>query len=55
MKLQQAYFTWGFSGEVTVGGEFEVAGVLGSVIYNVNVSRLPTDKKTDMTRLKFLF
>lgn len=49
MKLQQTYFTWGFSGEIAVGGEFEVAGVLGSVVYNVNVPRLPTDRKTDVT------
>lgn len=50
-NAQQTYFTWDFSGEVAVGGEFETAGVLGSVVYNVNVPRLPkaTDRKTDVT------
>lgn len=45
------YFTWDFSGEVAVGGEFETAGVLCSVVYNVNVPRLPTatDRKTGKT------
>lgn len=41
-KTRQTYFTWDFSGEIAVGGEFETAGVLGSVVNNVNISRLPT-------------
>lgn len=55
MKRKQTYFTWDFSGEVAVGGEFEMAGVLGCVVYYVNVARLPTAKdrktarKTDVT------
>lgn len=49
LKWEQTYFTWDFSGEVAVGGEFETAGVLGGGVYNVNVSRLPTDRKTDVT------
>lgn len=49
MKWEQTYFTWHFSGEVAVGGEFETAGVLGGGVYNVNVARLPTDRKTDVT------
>lgn len=50
-KVQQTYFTWDFSGEIAVGGEFEATGVLGRVVDNVNVSRLPaaTDRKTDVT------
>lgn len=50
-NAQQTYFTWDFSGEVAVGGEFETAGVLCSVVYNINVPRLPkaTDRKTDVT------
>lgn len=48
---EMTYFTWDFSGEVAVGGEFETAGVLGSVVYNVNVPRLPTatDRETGKT------
>lgn len=49
--VQPTYFAWDFSGEVAVGGEFETTGVLGSVIYNVNVPRLPTttERKTHVT------
>lgn len=46
-RVEQTHFTWDFSGEVAVGGEFETAGILGGVVYNVNVPRLQraTDRK----------
>ena len=50
MKRHQTYFTWYFSGEVAVRGEFEMAGVLGSVVYYVNVPRLPTAKDRKKNR-----
>lgn len=43
---RQTHFTRDVSGEVTVGGEFETAGVLGGVVHNVNVPRLQTENSS---------
>lgn len=50
----QTYFTWDFSREVAVGGEFETTGVLASDIYNVNVPRL-LNRKTDVSSKLVMF
>lgn len=37
---QRVYLAWNIPGEITVGRELELAGLLGPVIHNLNVSRL---------------
>lgn len=49
LSTQQTYFTGDVSGEVAVGAEFETAGVLGSVVDDVNVPRLQIARTTDVT------
>lgn len=38
--LKRIYLAWDVPGEITVGSELEMAGLLGSVIHNLNIPRL---------------
>lgn len=40
MRCGFIYLPWNILGEITVGRALELAGVLGPVIHNLNISRL---------------
>lgn len=49
LSLMGAHLAWDVPREIAVGGEFEMTGVLGPAVHNLNVTRLRRTNSALMT------